>query len=116
MSGLAEVVRALAARPGVVSVVLVSADGLPIDQAGMEGDHEAIAALAGVTVRQAQHLAVAAQRGELATVVVEGERGPVLLAPVSGGSWLAVTVDQGTNFGQLLFELRRHGPALAALL
>lgn len=116
MAGLAEVVRALGARPGVVHVVLVSADGLPIDQAGAAADYEAIAALAGVTVRQAQHLAAASEKGEVTTVVVEGDKGPILLAPVTGGSWLVVSVASGVNFGQLLFELRRHGPALAALL
>lgn len=116
MAGLAEVVRALAARPGVVNVVLVSADGLPIDQAGAPGDYEAIAALSGVTVRQAQHLAAAGDKGEVTTVVVEGENGPILLAPVTGGSWLVLNIEPGVNFGQLLFELRRHGPALAALL
>jgi len=39
-----------------------------------------------------------------------------IVAPVGGGNLLFVLTSAGTNAGQLLFDLRRHRPALAQLL
>ncbi len=117
MAGLSEVVEALASRPGVEAVVLTSADGLPIQHAGPSvEDPEALAALAATFARQAARLLEAGGRGVLQTVVLEAERGLAILSLLGEGTWVLLLVAPGTNVGSLLFELRRHRPALAALL
>lgn len=116
MASLAEVVRALAARPGVAGVLLCSADGLPVDRAGDVGDADAVAALAAAAVKHARELADAGAQGPLRTLVVEGDQALLLLAPVTDGAWLAVRAGLDADAAELLFALRQHAPALAPLL
>ncbi len=97
--------------------MLASPDGLPIDQAGPAGiDAEAVAALAATATRAAAQLAAAAGREEAATAVLETPGGLLVLAGAGAEGWLVVVTRPGANIGELLFELRRRRPALAALL
>jgi predicted regulator of Ras-like GTPase activity (Roadblock/LC7/MglB family) len=117
VTNLGDVVRALAERPGVEAVVVASMDGLPIaHEVRTAGDHDAIAALAATAIRHAVRLMEGAERGELRTLALEGERGTLLVAPAGPGSWLLVLVEPDANFGRLLHDLRRHHASLAALL
>jgi predicted regulator of Ras-like GTPase activity (Roadblock/LC7/MglB family) len=119
MSSLPELVRGLALREGVEAVVVVSADGLTIDQAGDAGatpDPEALAALTATLVQHAGRLGETVGRGAPATLVLEYEHGLLIAAGVDGGVWLLLLVRSDTNVGPLLYDLRRHRPAIAALL
>ncbi|HEX5633565.1 MAG TPA: roadblock/LC7 domain-containing protein [Gemmatimonadales bacterium] len=117
MHTLAEVLRALAGRPGVNAVVLVSPDGLPIERAGRDaGDADALAALAATALRHALRLADGAGTGDLGTLLLEGSHGTLLLSPAGPSGWLLARVAPDADFGDLLFDLRTHQPALAALL
>ncbi len=115
MAGLGDVVRALAERDAVASVVLLSADGLPIHHAGREVDADAIAALTATMVRDANLLADTLARGALGTMVLVSDRGLAIVARV-GADWLVVLPVDGAEVGALLYDLRRHRSALTALL
>ena len=117
MAGLREAVQGLAARPDVDAVVLVSGDGLLIDHAGRESsDPEAIAALAASFSQGARRLGQAARCDPLSAGVLEyGDRLAVIRA-LGSDNLLFILSTKATNVGQLLFDLRRQGPALAALL
>lgn len=117
MRELAGFVRELAGRAEVEAVVLASPDGLPIDQSGpADLDPEALAALAATVARSAGQLAAAGGRGEVRTAVIETDRGLLVVAGAGTEGWLLVLTRPGANIGELLFELRRRRPALAALL
>jgi predicted regulator of Ras-like GTPase activity (Roadblock/LC7/MglB family) len=116
MTGLAEALLALAGRPGVEAVVLVSPDGLPIQQAGGAEDAEAIAALAATGHRHAVRLADAAQQGQLRTQVLESDGGVLVLSDAGAGHVLVLRVAPDAPFADLLFDLRRERAALGALL
>lgn len=117
MRELAGFVRELAGRAEVRAVVLASPDGLPIDQACPAGfDAEALAALAATTVRNATQLAAAGSAGELRSLLLETAQGLVIVSGAGADGWLVVLTRPGANAGELLFELRRRRPALAALL
>jgi predicted regulator of Ras-like GTPase activity (Roadblock/LC7/MglB family) len=117
MAGLGAVVKALAARDDVAAVVLASADGLPIQHAGsLPADPDAIAALAATFGRQAGALADTLWQGAADTVALECNDQLAIAARLNGGDWLIVLPANGADAGALLFELRRHRPALAALL
>ena len=115
MPGLAEVVRGLAARDGVVAVVVVSPDGLPIDHAGRAADPEALAALAVTLLRPASRLGESAALGALGRGVFEFAGGLAVLSAVARGHWLLVVAEGDADIGTLLYDLRRDAPALAAL-
>jgi predicted regulator of Ras-like GTPase activity (Roadblock/LC7/MglB family) len=117
MSGLGEVIQRLAARDGVRVVLLLSGDGLPIEHAARSTfEPETVAALAATLAQHAGRLGAGASLGELGTAVLEFEEGLLLVARVGTGDWLAILADQEADVGPLLFDLRQHRPALAALL
>lgn len=117
MTALHEVVHSLAGRDGVELVVLLSGDGLPIEVAGTRaGDPEAVAALSATLLRDAERLGRELARGQMRTAVLESEAGAIIVAPIGAGNAMVVTTRPDVNFGPLLYDLRRHRPALAALL
>ena len=120
MANLAELVRSLLHRPGVEAVLLASGDGLSIESAvnGPRGDldSEAVAALAATLMRQAARLGESTERGQATLAVLEYERGLVIQARVGTGDWLVLLTAPKADVGELLYDLRQHQPALAALL
>lgn len=117
MIELADVVQSLAARDGVDAVLLLSADGLPIDHAAHAAfDSETVAALAATLAQHAERLGQGAARGALATAVLEHVGGLVVLARVGADEWLVLLARADADIGPLLFDLRQHRTALASLL
>ncbi len=117
MPGLADVVRALAARDGVDAVVVVSPDGLPIDHAARGAcDADALAALAVTLLRAAARLGETAAHGPLSRAVFEYAGGIVVVASLRDGNALLVQASAGSDVGPMLYDLRQHAPALSALL
>ncbi len=117
MSALTEVVRGLAQRDGVEAVLVLSGDGLPIEQAGRGAfEAESLAALTATLLQYATRLGDGASRGALRTAVLEYERGLLIVAPIGSGDCLAILGAPGANVGPLLYDLRQHRAALTALL
>ena len=117
MASLPEIVRALAQREGVEAVLVLSGDGLPIEQASRESfDPESLAALTATLLPHATRLGTGAARGALRTAVIEYERGLLVIAQFGAGDCLAILAAPDTDIGPLLYDLRQHRPALAALL
>jgi predicted regulator of Ras-like GTPase activity (Roadblock/LC7/MglB family) len=117
MNTLRDVVRGLAAREGVEAVVIVSGDGLPIDHAGRsEFDPEAVSALTATVAQGARSLGRALEGDRLTTGVLEFGDRLVIFSALSEDHLLFILPTRGTNTGALLYDLRRHAPAVAALL
>jgi predicted regulator of Ras-like GTPase activity (Roadblock/LC7/MglB family) len=117
MAGLREVVGRLVQREGVEAVLVLSADGLPIEHASHQAfEAEPLAALTATLAQYATRLGLGAGRGALRTAVLEYERGLLVVAQIGAGDCLAVLAKSEANAGELLYDLRQHRPALAALL
>jgi predicted regulator of Ras-like GTPase activity (Roadblock/LC7/MglB family) len=117
MASLNEVVRSLAERAGVQGVLVLSGDGLPIEQASRGSfDAESLAALTATLVQHAGRLGSGAAQGALKTAVIEFERGLLVVAQVGAGDCLAIVAAPDADVGPVLYDLRQHRPALAALL
>jgi uncharacterized protein len=117
MAGLGEVVRQLAQREGVETVLMLSADGLPIEHASHQPfEAEPLAALTATLAQYATRLGLGAGRGALRTAVLDYERGLLIVAQIGAGDCLAILAKSDANVGELLYDLRQHRPALAALL
>jgi uncharacterized protein len=117
MAGLNEVVRGLVARDGVEAVLVLSADGLPIEHASRGAfDPESLAALTATVVQYATRLGLGAARGALRNAVIEFERGVLVVAQIGAGDCLAILAAPDADVGPLLYDLRQHRPALQALL
>jgi predicted regulator of Ras-like GTPase activity (Roadblock/LC7/MglB family) len=117
MANLTQVVRGLAERDGVEAVVVLSADGLPIEHAAHGTfDAESLAALTATLVQYATRLGLGAGRGGLQNAVIEYERALLVVAQIGAGDCLAILAEADADVGPLLYDLRQHRPALAALL
>jgi predicted regulator of Ras-like GTPase activity (Roadblock/LC7/MglB family) len=116
MTGLADVLRGLAARNGVQGALLLSGEGLPIEHAGTGFEPETVAALAATLGQYAGRLGEGADRGQLRVAVLDFTRGPMVLARAGGSDWLAILARPESDIGPLLYDLRQHGAALAGLL
>jgi predicted regulator of Ras-like GTPase activity (Roadblock/LC7/MglB family) len=117
MTGLADVLRGLAARDGVQGALLLSGEGLPIDHAGNDRfEPEAVAALAATLAQHAGRLGEGAERGDFKGAVLDFAAGPVVLSRAGASDWIAILARSDADLGPLLYDLRHHGPALAGLL
>jgi predicted regulator of Ras-like GTPase activity (Roadblock/LC7/MglB family) len=117
MIELGEVVKSLAARGGVDAVLLLSGDGLPIEHAARGAfDAETVAALGATLAQHGGRLGEGAARGQLSTAVLEFGHGLLVLSRAGQDDWLAILATPDADIGPLLFDLRQHRSALAALL
>lgn len=95
----------------------MSEDGLVVEaQVSPDCDAEAISALGAGVARNLGALSRAANRGDLRQAVIDGAQGATILQPLPSGALLIVLAREDGDLGQLLYEVRRHAPALVPLL
>ncbi len=118
MPALHDVLTALADRPDVAGALVVSDEGLVIDSALGAGsaEPEATAALAATAQRALSGLGEALGHGTPHEVVIDAEGGTTVLRRLPSGATLLVIAAPDGDLGTLLYDLRRHGPALSELV
>lgn len=117
MTPLAAIVAALVDRPEVAGVAVVSDEGLVIEaHLDPAVDRDATAALAATAWRGLDTLGEATRRGAPRQVVLEADGGPTVLHRLANGATLVVLVATDGDLGRLLYELRRHAPALLEVI
>ena len=117
MQPLRSVLLALADRADVAGVVVVSDDGLVVESSLPVGiDPEELAALATSAVRGITALGLAAQTGTLAQAAIDGSHGALVVQRLPAGGILLVLAAVDGDLGTLLYDVRRHAPALMSLL
>jgi len=117
MPTIRDVVQALAHRHGVKAAIVLGRDGLPIDAASHNGlDSDGVAAVVPALVAACTGIGNAAACGAFDSGVVEFEGGMAVVTAVTPDTLLALVVRPQTNVGSLLFEIRKHRPAIAKLL
>lgn len=114
---LLHVVHGLAARPEVTGAAIISGEGLVIHEVLPAGaDPEALAALATTLLRHTTELGEAARLGRLSTALLDYGTGPVIVSALGEGSALVLLIRADADFGEILYLVRRHQPAIAGLL
>lgn len=116
MSALSTQLNGIAARPGVLGVLVLSDDGLSVAQAGNDPAADELAAVGSTALRQLVQLGESTGQGKLHMGVVEYETGRVVIHPLQHDASLLLLVRRDVNVGSLLFELSSDADALAALL
>lgn len=118
MPALHDVLIALAARPDVAGVLVLSDEGLVIDSALTPGatEPEAAAALAATAQRALVGLGEAVGHGTPREVIIDAPGGTTVLRRLPSGATLLVLAAREGDLGALLYDLRRHGPALTELV
>jgi predicted regulator of Ras-like GTPase activity (Roadblock/LC7/MglB family) len=117
MQPLRSVLMALAERSDVAGVVVVSDDGLVVEASLPSAlDADALAALATSVARSVASLSDSARGGRWTQAVVESSRGALVVQPLPSGGLLLVLAAEDGDLGVLLYDVRRHAPALESLL
>lgn len=117
MPTIREVVQALNEREGVEGVIVIGNDGLTIDSAvSAELDTDTISALVPGMIRACKDFTDSSGMGDFGSSVVEFGAGKLIVAEISSEATLAILVNQSTNIGPILYELKQHQPAIAELL
>jgi predicted regulator of Ras-like GTPase activity (Roadblock/LC7/MglB family) len=117
MQPLRSILLALADRPEVAGVAVVSDEGLIVESALPPAlDPDAVAAHAVTVMRHLESLGGAIGQGHPRQVVSEGANGVVVLHRLPGGATLLVLAAPDGDLGTLLHDLRRHAPALEQLI
>lgn len=117
MQPLRSVLMAFGERPDVAAAVVVSDDGLVVESSLPQHlDAEELAALTTSANRGVGDLAGAAQIGDLNQAVVDCSLGVLILQRLPNGATLLVLANPESDLGTLLYDLRRHAPALVSLL
>jgi len=117
MATLRELTEAIQQRPGVLSVVILGADGLVIETHHAGHDHaETLAARVPAVARAARQLGDAAELGEAQLVLLELDQGYCIVLRLSAHAMLFISASHAVALGELLYDLRRHRAPMSALV
>ena len=117
MTPLRSVLASLAERPDVRGAVVVSDEGLVIAESLPEGhDADAVSALTVSAQRALSSLAATVSHPAPDETVVSSEGGAMVLLRLQPGATLVLIANRDADLGALLYEFRRHAPALASLV
>ena len=117
MPTLRELTEAIQQRPGVQAVVILGADGLLIEtHDSAQNRAEALAARVPAVATAGNQLGDAASAGNAGLVLLEFERGYGVVIRLSDQVLLFVSAGRDVALADLLFDLRRHRSAMAALV
>jgi predicted regulator of Ras-like GTPase activity (Roadblock/LC7/MglB family) len=117
MPTIRDLVSVLRRREGVDAAIVLGRDGLLIDGATSAAfDPEGLAALVPPLVLAAGDLGRTADRGNFGLMVLEHERGPIVVSALSPDAYLLVLLQPQANLAALLYELRRHRAQISALV
>ena len=98
-------------------MVILGADGLLIETHESEQSHaEALAARVPAVATAAAQLGTAASAGDAAMIVLEFQRGYGIVQKLSDHVLLFVSASNDVALADLLYDLRRHRFAMAALV
>ena len=117
MPTLRELTEAIQNRPGVESVVILGADGLLIEtHQSARNDAEAIAARVPAVSMAVSQLGGASGTGHASMGILEFDHGYGAFMSLSEQVLLYVSAGASVDLSGLLYDLRRHRSAMAALV
>jgi uncharacterized protein len=102
---------------GVSAAVVVGRDGFVIESAvSGKVDIEALGAMASTGLGTSEAMGSTLGKGELSQMLVELERGPILLSPLSADELIAIVADTTANIGRIRYELKKNKERIVAAL
>lgn len=102
---------------GVSAAVVVGRDGFVIESAvSGKVDIEALGAMASTGLGTSEAMGNTLGKGELSQMLVELEKGPIILAPLSADELIALVADTTANVGRIRYELKKNKERIVAAL
>lgn len=102
---------------GVSAAVVVGRDGFVIESAvSGKMDIDALGAMASTGMGTSEAMGKELGKGEISQMLVELERGPILMSPLSPDEIIAIVADGVANVGRIRYELKKNKERLTAAL
>jgi hypothetical protein len=101
----------------VSAAVVIGRDGFVIESA-VSGkiDIEALGAMASTGLGTSEAMGTTLGRGNLYQMLVELEKGPILLSPLSPNELIVIVADSSSNIGKIRYELKKNRDRVIAAL
>jgi len=101
----------------VSAAVVVGRDGFVIESA-VSGkiDIEALGAMASTGLGTSEAMGTILGKGEMYQMLVELQKGPILLSPLSADELIAIVADSSSNIGRIRYELKKNRDRIIAAL
>lgn len=102
---------------GVTAAVVVGRDGFVIESA-LSGkvDIDALGAMASTGIGTSEAMGRELGKGELTQLLVELEKGPIIISPLSKDELIAIVSENSSNLGRIRYELKKNKERLVAAL
>ncbi|MDD1712183.1 MAG: roadblock/LC7 domain-containing protein [Methanoregulaceae archaeon] len=102
---------------GVSAAVVVGRDGFVIESAvSGKMDIDALGAMASTGMGTSEAMGKELGKGEISQMLVELEKGPIIMSPLSPDEIIAIVADSIANVGRVRYELKKNKERLIAAL
>jgi uncharacterized protein len=102
---------------GVNAAAIVGRDGFIIEHvANIQMDVDALGAMASTSVGTSEAMGIELGKGTFEQVIVELEKGPIILSLVTENEILAIVAEHGANIGRIRYEVKKNKDRITAAL
>ena len=102
---------------GVTAAVVVGRDGFVIESAvSGKVDIDALGAMASTGMGTSEAMGNELGKGQLDQMLVELDKGPIILSPLSSDELIAIVADSVANVGRIRYKLKKNKERLMAAL
>ncbi len=102
---------------GVSAAVVVGRDGFVIESAASgKMDIDALGAMASTGIGTSEAMGRELGKGELNQMLVELNKGPIIISPLSADELIAIVADSTANLGRIRYEVKKNKERLVAAL
>lgn len=102
---------------GVNAAAVVGRDGFIIEHvANIQMDVDALGAMASTSVGTSEAMGIELGKGNFEQVLVELEKGPIILSLVTENEILAIVAESGSNIGRIRYEVKKNKDRISAAL
>ena len=102
---------------GVNAAAIVGRDGFIIEHvANIQMDVDALGAMASTSVGTSEAMGIELGKGNFEQVIVELEKGPIILSLVTENEILAIVAETGANIGRIRYEVKKNRDRITAAL
>ncbi|HNJ80781.1 MAG TPA: roadblock/LC7 domain-containing protein, partial [Methanoregulaceae archaeon] len=99
------------------AAVVVGRDGFVIESAvSGKMDIDALGAMTSTGIGTSEAMAKELGKGQLNQLLVELDKGPIIVSPLSKDELIAIVAENASNLGRIRYELKKNKERLVAAL
>jgi hypothetical protein len=102
---------------GISAAVVIGRDGFVIESAvSGKVELEALGAMASTSLGTSEAMGMTLEKGDLYQIVVELQKGPILVSPLTADELIAIVAESSSNIGRIRYDLKKNRERIIAAL